>query len=202
MLTVAGLLAQPLRNAASPLKPKEVAQTTQRPSEQPAAHQVHISRPKGPPRMATGKIDTLGREVTLSCASCHANRKSDLETKRGEELKEFHQGLHFEHGSLKCVSCHDPADYNSLHLADGRSLAYENVQTLCSQCHASQANDYQHGAHGGMNGHWDLTRGPRQRKGCIDCHDPHAPSFPRMVPTFKSRDRFLSSESPPGVSHE
>jgi hypothetical protein len=94
------------------------------------------------------------------------------------------------------VSCHHPGNYNTLRLADGRSLAYDFVQTLCAQCHAPQATDYEHGAHGGMNGHWDLTRGPRQRKGCIDCHDPHAPAFPSMAPTFKPHDRFLAPNEP------
>jgi hypothetical protein len=166
-----------------------------------ARHPVEIHHPSGPPRIATGKVDALGREITLSCGSCHANRSSNPDTARGEQLKEFHQGLNFQHGALKCVSCHHPVDYNSLRLAEGRSLAYTHVQTLCSQCHAPQAADYEHGAHGGMNGYWDLTRGPRQRKGCIDCHDPHAPAFPSMAPTFKSRDRFLSPRQP-GASHE
>jgi hypothetical protein len=162
-------------------------------------HPVVINRPTGPPRIATDRVDALGRPVTLSCASCHANRTSNVTTSAGTDLNEFHQSLHFLHGSLKCVSCHQPTDYNSLRLADGRSLAFSEVQSLCAQCHTPQAQDYEHGAHGGMNGHWDLTRGGRQRKGCIDCHDPHAPAFPSMVPTFKSRDRFLA---PSDVTHD
>jgi len=164
-----------------------------------ARHPVTIHRPSGPPRIATNQVDALGRPVTLSCASCHANRSTNPAANKGQDLKEFHQSLNFTHGSLKCVSCHQPGDYNSLRLADGKSLAFSEVQTLCSQCHTPQARDYDHGAHGGMNGHWDLTRGARQRKGCIDCHDPHAPAFPDMVPTFKSRDRFLD---PSDASHE
>jgi formate-dependent nitrite reductase cytochrome c552 subunit len=162
-------------------------------------HPVIIHHPSGPPRIATNQLDALGHPVTLSCASCHGNRASNLATSKGQDLKEFHQSLNFAHGSLKCVSCHQPSDYNSLRLADGESLAFSDVQSLCAQCHTPQARDYEHGAHGGMNGHWDLTRGARQRKGCIDCHDPHAPAFPNMVPAFKSLDRFLD---PSGASHE
>jgi hypothetical protein len=177
------------------------ASSTEVASPQRLKHEVVINHPAGSPRVATGKVDGLGREITLSCASCHANRASNLEVGQGKELQAFHQGLHFAHGKLKCVSCHNPDDYNSLHLAEGRSLSFTNVQRLCAQCHASQANDYDHGVHGGMSGHWDLSRGPRQRKGCIDCHDPHAPAFPEMVPTFKSRDRFLDP-SHEGKPHE
>jgi predicted CXXCH cytochrome family protein len=95
------------------------------------------------------------------------------------------------HGMLACYSCHNPDDADALRLADGTSVAYPDVMTLCAQCHGTQARDYEHGAHGGMNGYWDLTRGPRTRNNCIDCHDPHSPEFPSMQPTFKPRDRFL-----------
>jgi hypothetical protein len=162
-------------------------------------HPVVINRPAGPPRIATNQVDSLQGPVTVSCASCHANRESNSKTSKGSDLKEFHQSLNFKHGSLKCVSCHQQSDYNSLRLADGQSIPFTEVQSLCAQCHTPQARDYEHGAHGGMNGYWDLTRGGRQRKGCIDCHDPHSPAFPNMVPTFKSRDRFLD---PADVSHE
>jgi hypothetical protein len=152
---------------------------------------ITVNRPAGSPRVATGEVDTLGRQVTVSCVSCHANLPVQPEVRAGEELTEFHQGLKFDHGKLTCLSCHHQEDYNHLRLADGRMVDYPDVQTLCTQCHASQARDYEHGAHGGMLGYWDLTRGPRQRKGCLDCHDPHVPAFPRMFPEFKPRDRFL-----------
>lgn len=160
-------------------------------------HPVVVNRPAGPPRIATQQVDSLGRPVSISCASCHANRMPNLASDQGSDLKEFHQSLTFKHGTLKCVSCHQQTDYNSLRLADGHSIPFAEVQSLCAQCHTPQARDYEHGAHGGMNGYWDLSRGPRQRKGCIDCHDPHAPAFPNMAPTFKSHDRFLAPSDAP-----
>ena len=62
--------------------------------------------------------------------------------------------------------------------------------TLCSQCHGPQATAFEHGAHGGMNGYWDLTRGPQMKNNCIDCHDPHVPAYPKMIVGFKAKDRF------------
>jgi hypothetical protein len=62
--------------------------------------------------------------------------------------------------------------------------------TLCAQCHSAQAAAFAVGAHGGMQGFWDLSRGPQTKHNCIDCHDPHAPQFPRMVVDFKPIDRF------------
>ena len=81
-----------------------------------------------------------------------------------------------------------------LRLADGSMVEYSEVLTLCSQCHSKQADSFAHGAHGGMNGFWDLTRGTQMKNNCIDCHDPHAPKYPQMIVTFKPKDRFNSAE--------
>jgi len=163
-------------------------------------HPVVISRPEGPPRISTGNVDALGQPVTVSCASCHANLKPDADQSASRLPTRFHQGLRFQHGELRCHSCHNPPGYSELRRADGRAVDFVDVQTLCGQCHSPQAVDYEHGAHGGMNGYWDLSRGPRQRKGCTDCHDPHSPAFPTMAPTFKPYDRFLPRMT--GEGHE
>ena len=49
--------------------------------------------------------------------------------------------------------------------------------------------DLERGLHGGMNGHWDLTRGGRTRNTCVNCHDPHTPKFPQVLPVLSPRDR-------------
>jgi len=154
-----------------------------------ALHPVLIKRPEGPPRLSLDERDALGRPVTVACSTCHTIREPNPDNRSTAQLDEFHQGLTVAHGSLTCLSCHNRDNYDTLRLADGASLAYEEVMMLCAQCHGPQWRDYQRGAHGGMAGHWDLTRGPRTRNNCIDCHDPHVPAFPRMIPTFKPRDR-------------
>lgn len=114
-------------------------------------------------------------------------------------MNEFHGSLKIAHGKISCLSCHNADDYDALKLADGSRVEYSNVMQLCAQCHGQQMRDYKHNVHGGMNGHWDLTRGPRERLNCIDCHNPHSPQFPKMQPTFKPKDRFLDSH--PASSH-
>lgn len=163
---------------------------------------AQINRPQGPPRIATGAVDHLGRPVTVSCASCHASLEPNLQRRAGSELTQFHTGLKFAHGELSCVSCHNPSDYNTLRLADSSPITYPDVHLMCAQCHASQARDFAHGAHGGATGYWDRTRGPQVRKNCIDCHDPHAPAFPSMLPTFKPRDRFLDPSHSRSAGHD
>jgi len=145
------------------------------------------------PRVDTGVLDAHGNQVTVACSTCHATRPANTENRSAKDLDEFHAGMQFSHGGLTCLSCHNQADYDTLKLADGKPVAFQNVMQLCGQCHGPQMKDYQHGAHGGMNGHWDLTRGPRTRNNCIDCHHPHAPQFPHMRPTFKPKDRFLDA---------
>ena len=152
---------------------------------------VTIRQPDGPPRVDLGVKDEAGNSVMATCATCHRTRPANRQNRVASDLTEFHQGLTLVHGSTSCLSCHNAADYDSLALADGTSVDFTRVMDLCAQCHGPQTRDYLHGAHGGMTGHWDLSRGPQTRNNCVDCHNPHAPSFPKMTPTFKPRDRFL-----------
>lgn len=162
-------------------------------------HAVVINVPTGPPVIATGTMDDHGRPVTIACATCHASMEANGSARLGKPLAKFHQGLTGLHQQLSCVSCHNPADgYASLRLADGQSVAFTDVIVLCAQCHGQQYKDYQHGAHGGMTGYWDLTRGGRQRNSCVDCHDAHAPAYPLVMPARGPNDRFFSH----GATHE
>jgi hypothetical protein len=152
----------------------------------------------GEPRIATGAFDELGKPITIACATCHTTKPANPQAKLGTALASFHQQLNGSHGDLSCISCHQSGDgYASLRLADGRSLPFSDSLQLCAQCHGPQYRDYQHGAHGGMTGYWDRSLGARQKNHCIDCHDPHRPRYPTVLPAPRSNDRFL-----PGGGHE
>lgn len=162
-------------------------------SSEPAtqsAYPVIVRRPDGPPRITLAGVDPQGRTGSVACSTCHNARQANPQNVSASTLDEFHQGMTFDHGKTTCYSCHNPNDTDTLRLADGSPVAYQDVMTLCSQCHGPQATAFAHGAHGGMNGHWDLSRGPQTKNNCIDCHDPHSPKYPRMVVGFKPRDRF------------
>ena len=136
------------------------------------------------------------QEAFLKCAACHGLRPPNNENANSSHLDEFHQGLKISHGQLTCVSCHNANDnYSSLKLADGRTVAFEESITLCAQCHGPQYRDYEHGAHGGMSGYWDLGRGERVRNHCQHCHDPHVPSYPKFRPAPPPQDRFKPKHS-------
>lgn len=168
------------------------------PSEElsrPATHPVMIRQPATLTSIATGATDQLGRPTSIACATCHGNRETEHELPPdAASIGGPHAELELVHGELTCGSCHHPEQYDQLRLADGTAMPLGDAMRLCGQCHGTQKRDYDHGSHGGMRGHWDLSAGPRERNHCVDCHDPHAPAYPSFEPVFPPRDRFLGHE--------
>jgi formate-dependent nitrite reductase cytochrome c552 subunit len=175
--------------------------------------EVPPHRPAGyHPTVATGLTDYSGQAVGVACMTCHATKVPNLDAGRaGAGPAGFHQKMVYAHGAQSCLSCHNSQDYDALRLADGRKLAFADAQKLCQQCHGPQTRDYLHGSHGGMNGYWDKTKGPRLRNTCTDCHDPHAPAYPVWTPVFAPKDRGAlqqkareeqSNNSPEAPNHE
>lgn len=165
-----------------------VATTTQ------ALHPTTISAPRSLVAMEVPIPGREGETAPIRCATCHELRPEDYEPPTSvDDLRPPHGGLVFDHGELACISCHSAEVADELHLASGEVLPMSEAMQLCGQCHGTQLRDYDHGAHGGMRGYWDLSRGPRERNHCVDCHDPHAPTFPKMLPLPGPNDRFTSS---------
>jgi hypothetical protein len=162
-----------------------------------AAYPVVVHVPQKLTSVAAGGNDVLGRPTRVSCVECHSQRPNE-EPRSVEQLDEFHVGLRFAHGDLRCISCHGRPAHEQLRLASGETLHMTEVMQLCAQCHGPQTRDYRRGSHGGMSGYWDLSRGPRSRNNCVDCHDPHAPAYPGFVPAAPPRDRSGSQ----GTGHE
>lgn len=163
-----------------------------RPAPGPATGTVAIHVPERLTGIATPAPDSLGRPMRVACVTCHSVRKPDALPTSTTALDEFHQGLTFQHGSLRCAACHVLGDQSTLHLADGAEIAMTDALQLCRQCHGPQARDYDHGAHGGMTGYWDLSAGGRVRNHCIDCHDVHVPQYQPSRPVLPPRDRGLT----------
>ncbi|MFO0546797.1 MAG: hypothetical protein U0271_00350 [Polyangiaceae bacterium] len=153
----------------------------------PALVSIHV--PERLLGVETGKKDDLGRPIRAACVTCHTARTPARLPTSMSELNEFHVGMKFEHGSLTCESCHLAGAQDSLRRASGTPLPMRDAIELCSQCHGPQRTAYDHGAHGGMNGSWDLQNGQRVRNHCIDCHDPHVPKFQGTQPVLRPHDR-------------
>ncbi|MBK1879885.1 hypothetical protein [Pelagicoccus mobilis] len=150
-------------------------------------HEVTIQGTPATPTVLAD-LSKSGRQTEVACTTCHTTRSPQTDQKLPEDLDEFHQGLKKQHGSLSCLSCHNADNYDTLRLADGSAVSFENTMQLCAQCHGPQFRDYTNGSHGGMNGYWDLSRGPRTRNACNVCHDPHAPAYPQLIPVFPPKD--------------
>ncbi|MCY1022774.1 hypothetical protein [Pyxidicoccus sp. MSG2] len=143
----------------------------------------------------SGGVDALGRPLRVPCVTCHSLKEPAPMPRSPEQLQAFHRGLQFRHGDNACTSCHQADAPQSLHLATGEPLPMTEVVTLCSQCHGPQARDFRAGAHGGMTGYWDASRGGRTRNNCVSCHDPHAPKYAGALPVMPPRPLHPPPES-------
>lgn len=163
---------------------------------------VVVHEPASLSSVPSGERDALGREVRVACVTCHSLRDGGAFPKSAGDLREFHAGLVVRHGTLACTSCHEnrAGGEPRLHLATGESVPTRDAMRLCGQCHGPKLREYEAGRHGGMTGHWDLSRGGRTRNHCVDCHDPHVPLFQPSVPVLRPNDRFLTPASS-GGSH-
>ncbi len=181
------------------------ATSAEKPFRTPAATRsvVPPHRPEGTrPSVATGLVNHHGEAVGVACMTCHTTREPNRENGLNAVPREFHQGLVYAHAGQSCLSCHHAEDYDSLRLADGRKLAFDEAQNLCAQCHGPQTRDYLNGSHGGMKGYWDKTKGERTRNTCTDCHDPHAPAYPAWTPVFPPRDAAARQQAEREARHQ
>jgi len=165
-------------------------------------HPVEIVAPTTLGVADTPLVDAQGRPIGVACATCHGPNPAQSWAAGSGAPETFHEAVDLQHGDLVCNACHVDGDRTRLHLADGTSLDLGDAMTLCAQCHGVQVRDYRHGSHGGMNGHWDLRRGPRTRNHCVSCHAPHAPAYGTVLPVHPPRDRYLETPEPHGAPPE
>ena len=112
------------------------------------------------------------------CNDCH----SELEPNTlRRELVEMHDDIIFDHDSENrwCLACHNTNDRDSLVLAGGKLLGFNESYKLCGQCHGPKYRDWKLGIHGKRTGEWN---GQKQYRLCVHCHDPHSPKFKSLKP--------------------
>lgn len=116
------------------------------------------------------------------CSECHTDFKNPTrETAMVGEHKAIYDA--FDHGlNTRCINCHHQEDRNAYVDHDGSSIPASNPARLCAKCHGPTYRDWQNGIHGRQNGHWDAKFGARPKLLCVQCHDPHHPTFPQMTP--------------------
>ena len=115
------------------------------------------------------------------CANCHQWVVSNPEPRRlkpPHDNFELRHGLH-GHGKFWCFTCHRNDKDLGLKTLEGQPVDFADAYVVCSQCHARQAHDWAHGAHGKRVGNW---QGPRQVLNCTACHYQHSPGFEPREP--------------------
>lgn len=115
---------------------------------------------------------------TYPCLQCHAHRAPNPNPRT---LTEFHGDKKLKHGTDArwCYRCHAPEDQGQLILIDGNRVGFDQSPELCGSCHGDKMRDWRTGIHGLQTGYWN---GPKVRRACTACHDPHSPRFAPMVP--------------------
>jgi formate-dependent nitrite reductase cytochrome c552 subunit len=144
--------------------------------EEPA--RLHTTHPAP---SATGSITVEPRRPllpTYPCSRCHEGRAPDPAERR---LVEFHTQKTLQHGPQRgwCYRCHSKEDIDQLRLLDGTLVGFDEAYELCGSCHGDKLRDWRSGIHGLTTGEWN---GPRLRRSCPNCHDPHNPRFAAMTP--------------------
>ena len=133
---------------------------------------------KTPPR-ATKGLDLIKMGWTYDCMECHKMLEAKWDT--GGRAMVEHENIKLNHGNNRfCLNCHHPTNRNVFVDYDGSEIAEQDVVLLCARCHGTTHRDWQAGAHGRKNGHWDKSKGDQTQLRCIQCHDPHDPKFKGM----------------------
>ena len=117
-------------------------------------------------------------EGIFPCSGCHADMPVNR-TRR--ELADMHTDIVLKHDEAHrwCLDCHDAADRDSLHLASGDRVPFEESYRLCGQCHGEKLRDWRAGVHGRRVGEWN---GHKKYLLCAHCHSPHQPRFRALAP--------------------
>ena len=112
------------------------------------------------------------------CNDCHSELEPNTQRR---ELVEMHDDIIFDHDSENrwCLACHSMNERDSLVLAGGKFLGFNESYKLCGQCHGPKFRDWKLGIHGKRTGEWN---GQKQYLLCVHCHDPHSPKFKSLQP--------------------
>ncbi|MBM4108751.1 MAG: hypothetical protein FJ255_08055 [Phycisphaerae bacterium] len=126
------------------------------------------------PALPTAEVDT-GQGA--------ARQEWDSDTGRVPAPPALHAGIALRHGlNNRCTNCHDSKDLERLRLHDGKPIPYSQVAMLCAQCHGTVYRDWERGSHGKTLGAWSNDMAEKTRLRCSECHDPHAPAYPKYTP--------------------
>ncbi len=131
-----------------------------------------------------------GEIKSYACTECH---NKPLHQMQNDDKKKAHWNIkinHADENTMNCTTCHDGNNTDNLRSLTNNSIDFNMSYKLCSQCHQNQYKDWTGGAHGKRIKSW---ASPRASMTCVNCHNPHSPSFdtkwPARFNTQKIKER-------------
>jgi hypothetical protein len=111
------------------------------------------------------------------CSQCHQGMPVN---RTPRTIDGMHQDIALKHmpGGW-CFDCHDANNRDTLRLANGKLVPFEESYKLCGQCHGTILRDWNAGLHGKRTGLWN---GEKLYYLCVHCHWPHEPHFKSIKP--------------------
>lgn len=127
------------------------------------------------------------------CSSCH-DRPIDQLVNKGTH-KNSHWDISLQHApseTMNCFTCHDRDNLDQLISITSQPISFSNSYNLCGQCHSTQKKEWLGGGHGKRIGGWAP---PRTSMTCVNCHNPHSPSFEKRWPARLNKTKILQQEN-------
>ncbi len=138
-----------------------------------------------------------GQLKSYACTECHSKPLSLMSSP--EDGKKAHWNVKLVHAddvTMNCTTCHSENNLDVLSSLTGSEIDFDLSYKLCSQCHTAQFKDWTGGAHGKKIAGWAP---PRASMTCVNCHNPHSPSFDSRWPArFNTQ---MEKERKDGLSH-
>jgi hypothetical protein len=114
------------------------------------------------------------------CQECHVDFRDPI---KSHLPLGAHRDMPFNHGiNLRCFNCHNIANSETYVNHDGSQIPADTPVMLCRKCHGPTYRDWVAGTHGRVNGAWDPTNSLYKKTECNQCHNPHEPRFPLLIP--------------------
>jgi len=123
-----------------------------------------------------------GKITSFPCSNCHNQPLDALLTGLDPEQQNAHWNIRLAHAKgsiMSCTTCHSTKNMDQLVTLTGELVSIDESFKLCAQCHSTQYNDWQGGAHGKAISGW---KEGRKAMTCVSCHNPHKPALPKRYP--------------------
>ena len=120
-----------------------------------------------------------GKIKSFACIECHSEPLTKMKSSVGQKAHWDIKLNHANSETMNCTTCHNGEDMNALNTLTGKKIDINLSHKLCAQCHSSQFEDWKGGAHGKKVAGWAP---PRASMTCVNCHNPHSPSFETRWP--------------------